>query len=123
VSDTVVFYLILASPFLVGAVITFLLDRLTPSDRTTALYLLLTLPFLLGGVLAFVFDRVTLLGRTGPAEFSGGSAHIAGTFCFLVAAYWLYKCLQEYRVSRLVLISPFVVSLLTSAALVIIKHG
>lgn len=91
--------------------------------RISVFYLLLASVFLLGGAIAFIFDDVTLPGRTAVAEFAGAPAHAAGIFCFLVSAYWLSKLAREYQTSSLLRVSPYIVATMTSAALLSFKYG
>lgn len=88
----------------------------------SAIFLLAAFAFFLGGVDAFVFDQVSLPGRHGTSPFTGRGAHIVGAFCFLVTAYWLYKYLQAYQVSRLVSVSPYILAALVSVGLLILKN-
>jgi len=79
--------------------------------------------FAFGGVVAFTQDEVWLLGRHGPAlQFVGRQAHYAGAFCFVTSAYWVFLCLQNYRVRWWVLISPFVLAVTISMVLLILKR-
>ncbi len=91
--------------------------------RWTYLCGLLSFVFLVAGVVAFYFDKVTLPGRSGMAEFSGKWAHGVGVASFFIAAYWIYQSLKEYRVSLLVLLSPFAAAAAVSAILLAIKYG
>ena len=91
--------------------------------RSSAIYSALAFVFCLGGIVAFTFNHVTLIGYRRIAEFSGLHAHIAGVACFLITAFWVYKALQQYRVTLPTLLSPYVVALVVSGALLAIKHG
>ena len=96
-----------------------------PPDRApgaTVIDLLAAAVFCFGGIVAFAFDHVTLLGRTSTAEFSDGKAHFAGALCFLITAFWIAKYLKAYRASWLLLISPFIVAILTSGVLLLLKR-
>lgn len=83
---------------------------------------LLCFVFLVAGTVAFYFDNVTLPGRTELAEFSGKWAHGVGVTSFFIAAYWVYQSVKEYRVSLLILFSPFLAAAMVSAILLAIKY-
>lgn len=87
--------------------------------RATFILGLLTFTFCLGGVVAFVFDSVTLLGRYSAATFNGPWAHVAGVFCFLVAAFWLSEILKIYGVAYARPI-PFFIAIVVSAVLLLV---
>ncbi|KGK42673.1 hypothetical protein LH51_05065 [Nitrincola sp. A-D6] len=91
--------------------------------RLIIIYGLLSFTFLVAGIVAFYFDHVTYPGRTGMAEFSGKNAHGAGVASFFIAAYWTYQSLKEYRVSLLLLLSPFAAAASVSVMLLAIKYG
>lgn len=91
--------------------------------RLSAIYLLAAFVFGFAGCVAFGLDHVTLPGRASAAEFSGKAAHAAGVFCFFVAAWWFYQCIEQYRVSLLVLLLPFMIAFAASAALLFVKYA
>lgn len=100
------------------------LDTTDYRKRISFFYYLLAFVFLFGGIFAFATDSIGMISRfSGIAVFTGVWAHVAGAFCFMFAAYWTSLLILENHGGYPLAYVPYVVAVIVSVTLFIIKHG
>lgn len=85
--------------------------------RISIIYFLLVITFSTAGIIAFVFDQITLPGRYEIGFFEGIHAHVVGSICFLLSAYWTSLIMKERQRLYIAPKLPYVIAVIAISAL------